>query len=169
AAAMIVSLTLLGQLLELCARAKTSSAIRELLDLAPRIAHRVDDDGNESDVPLDQVHSGDHLRVRPGESMPVDGEVLEGNSSVDESMLTGESMPVKKVAGDAVIGATLNGNGSLLIRAGKVGADSLLSQIVSLVAKAQRSRAPMQKLADRVAGVFVIAVLIAAVLTFSVW
>ncbi|MEZ5439687.1 MAG: heavy metal translocating P-type ATPase [Lysobacteraceae bacterium] len=169
AAAMIISLTLLGQLLELRARARTSTAIRDLLDLAPRIAHRVDEHGNERDVPLEQVQSGDRLRVRPGESMPVDGEVLDGQSSVDESMLTGESMPVKKVAGDAVIGATLNGNGSLLIRAGKVGADSLLSQIVALVAKAQRSRAPMQKLADRVAGVFVIGVLVAAMLTFAVW
>ncbi|MEZ5465674.1 MAG: heavy metal translocating P-type ATPase, partial [Lysobacteraceae bacterium] len=169
AAAMIVSLTLLGQLLELRARSKTSNAIRELLDLAPRIAHRIDEHGNESDVPLEQVQSGDRLRVRPGESMPVDGEVLEGQSSVDESMLTGESMPVKKAAGDNVIGATINGNGSLLIRAGKVGADSLLSQIVSLVAKAQRSRAPMQKLADRVAGVFVVAVLVIAVATFAVW
>ena len=169
AAAMIVSLTLLGQLLELRARAKTSTAIRELLDLAPRIAHRIDEHGNESDVPLEQVQSGDRLRVRPGESMPVDGEVLEGRSSVDESMLTGESMPVKKAVGDAVIGATMNGSGSLLIRAEKVGADSLLSQIVSLVAKAQRSRAPMQKLADRVAGMFVVAVLLIAVATFAVW
>ncbi|KAF1712404.1 copper-translocating P-type ATPase [Pseudoxanthomonas kalamensis DSM 18571] len=169
AAAVIVSLTLLGQLLELRARAKTSQAIRDLLGLAPKTARRMREDGGEEDIELSRVQVGDRLRVRPGETVPVDGEVLEGRSHVDESMLTGEPMPVAKQAGDAVIGATMNGNGALLIRAGKVGAQTMLAQIVQLVAQAQRSRAPMQRLADKVAYGFVLAVLGAALLTFLAW
>ncbi|MCA9730425.1 MAG: HAD-IC family P-type ATPase, partial [Candidatus Eisenbacteria bacterium] len=169
AAAVIVSLTLLGQLLELKARSKTSAAIKALLGLAPKTARRIDEAGNEEDVPLDSVQSGDRLRVRPGEKVPVDGAVLEGRSSIDESMLTGEPIPVEKGAGDKVIGATLNGTGSLVIRAEKVGSDSVLAQIVQLVAQAQRSRAPMQKMADKVAYWFVLAVIAAAVATFLVW
>jgi Cu+-exporting ATPase len=169
AAAVIVSLTLLGQLLELGARSKTSAAIRALLGLAPKTARRLRDDGSEEDIELSHVHVGDRLRVRPGEKVPVDGVVLEGGSHVDESMLTGEPMPVAKQAGDTVIGATLNGNGALLIRAEKIGAQTVLSQIVQLVAQAQRSRAPMQRLADKVAYWFVLGVLAAAVLTFFAW
>ncbi len=169
AAAVIVSLTLLGQLLELRARAKTSAAIKSLLGLAPKEARRLNDDGSEEDIPLTHVHVGDRLRVRPGEKVPVDGEVVDGSSSVDESMLTGEPIPVSKRAGDPVIGATLNGTGSLVIRAAKVGSDTVLAQIVQLVAHAQRSRAPMQRMADKVAFWFVLSVLGIAVLTFFAW
>ncbi|MGQ4583599.1 heavy metal translocating P-type ATPase [Lysobacter sp. F60174L2] len=169
AAAVIVSLTLLGQLLELRARSRTGAAIKGLLGLAPKEARRINDDGSEEDIPLTHVHVGDRLRVRPGEKVPVDGEVVEGRSSVDESMLTGEPVPVEKTVGASVIGATQNGTGALVIRAGKVGADTVLSQIVQLVAQAQRSRAPMQRMADRVAFWFVLAVLAAAVATFFVW
>ncbi|KAF1693180.1 hypothetical protein CSC62_13490 [Pseudoxanthomonas jiangsuensis] len=169
AAAVIVALTLLGQLLELKARSRTSSAIRALLELAPAHARRLRGDGGEEDVPLAQVQVGDRLRVRPGEKVPVDGEVLEGRSHVDESMLTGEPMPVAKAAGDAVVGATLNGNGALVIRATRVGEQTVLARIVQLVAQAQRSRAPMQRLADRVARWFVLGVMAVAVLTFVLW
>ncbi|WDJ08224.1 heavy metal translocating P-type ATPase [Xanthomonas campestris] len=169
AAAVIVSLTLLGQLLELRARSKTGAAIKALLGLAPKEARRLNDDGSEEDIALSHVHVGDRLRVRPGEKVPVDGEVVEGRSSVDESMLTGEPIPVEKTAGDTVIGATLNGTGALVIRAGKVGSDTVLAQIVQMVAQAQRSRAPMQRMADKVAFWFVLAVLGIAVLTFFAW
>jgi len=169
AAAVIVSLTLLGQLLELKARSKTSAAIKALLGLAPKTARRLRDDGSEEDVELSQVHVGDRLRVRPGEKVPVDGEVIEGRSHIDESMLTGEPMPVEKTVGSAVIGATLNGTGSLVIRAGKVGSQTVLAQIVQMVVQAQRSRAPMQRMADKVAYWFVLAVLSASVITFFVW
>ena len=169
AAAVIVSLTLLGQLLELRARYKTSAAIKALLGLAPKTARRIKDDGSEEDIPLNSVHVGNRLRVRPGEKVPVDGTVLEGRSSIDESMLTGEPIPVEKAADAKVIGATLNGTGSLVIRADQVGSATVLSQIVQLVAQAQRSRAPMQRMADKVAFWFVLAVLGAAVLTFFAW
>nr|WP_078059811.1 heavy metal translocating P-type ATPase [Xanthomonas massiliensis] len=169
AATTIISLTLLGQVLELKARAQTSAAIRALLGLAPRTARRIAADGSEADVPLEQVAVGDRLRVRPGEKVPVDGTVLEGDSAVDESMLTGEPLPVHKRAGDALIGATLNTSGALVMRAGKVGADTVLAQIVQLVAQAQRSRAPMQRLADGVAYWFVLAVVAVAVLTLLGW
>ncbi|WP_133478719.1 heavy metal translocating P-type ATPase [Cognatilysobacter segetis] len=169
AAAVIVSLTLLGQVLELRARSKTSAAIRALLGLAPKTARRLRDDGAEEDVPLSHVHVGDRLRVRPGEKVPVDGTVLEGRSSVDESMLTGEPMPVGKGEGAKVFGATLNGTGSLVIRADQVGSATVLSQIVQMVAQAQRSRAPMQRMADRVAVGFVLAVVAVAVATFFAW
>lgn len=169
AAAVIVSLTLLGQLLELKARSKTSAAIKALLGLAPKTARRIDDAGVEEDIPLDDVHAGDRLRVRPGEKIPVDGTVLEGRSSIDESMLTGEPIPVEKEKGDKVMGATLNGTGSLVVRADQVGAATMLSQIVQLVAQAQRSRAPMQRMADKVAFWFVLAVLAAALLTLLGW
>ncbi len=160
AAAMIVSLTLLGQILELRARSRTSSALKDLLGLAPKTARRLRDDGSEEDIELSHVHVGDRLRVRPGEKVPVDGEVIEGSSHVDESMLTGEPIPVEKSVGSNVIGATLNGSGSLVIRAEKIGAETVLSQIVQLVAQAQRSRAPMQRMADTVSFWFVLAVLI---------
>ncbi|GAB2655234.1 heavy metal translocating P-type ATPase [Arenimonas aestuarii] len=169
AAAVIVSLTLLGQMLELRARSRTSAAIKSLLGLAPKTARRLLDDGREEDIELSHVHVGDRLRVRPGEKVPVDGSVLEGRSNVDESMLTGEPMPVEKSVGDAVIGATMNGAGSLVIRAEKVGSETVLSQIVQLVAQAQRSRAPMQRMADKVAFWFVLAVLAIAVATFLAW
>ncbi|HEY9540835.1 MAG TPA: heavy metal translocating P-type ATPase [Luteimonas sp.] len=169
AAAVIVSLTLLGQLLELRARSKTSAAIKALLQLAPKTARRLRDDGTEEDIELGHVHVGDRLRVRPGEKVPVDGKVLEGQSNVDESMLTGEPIPVAKSAGADVIGATMNGTGSLVIRAEKVGSATVLSQIVQLVAQAQRSRAPMQRMADKVSFWFVLAVLAAAVATLLVW
>ena len=169
AAAVIISLTLLGQLMELRARSKTSAAIKALLGLAPRTARRINDDGSEEDIPLEHVHVGNRLRVRPGEKMPVDGIVVDGRSSVDESMLTGEAIPVEKHADDKVIGASINGTGSLVIRAEKVGSDTVLSQIVQLVAQAQRSRAPMQRMADKVAYWFVLGVLAAAVLTFFGW
>ena len=169
AAAVIVSLTLLGQLLELRARAATSGAIRALLGLAPKTARRLGDDGSEEDVDLSQVHVGDRLRVRPGEKVPVDGVVLEGASSVDESMLTGEPVPVEKLPGNRLIGATINGTGSLVMRAEQVGAETVLSQIVQMVANAQRSRAPMQRMADIVAYWFVLAVAMIAAATFFVW
>jgi Cu+-exporting ATPase len=169
AAAVIVSLTLLGQLLELRARAQTSAAIKALLGLAPKTARRLRDDGSEEDVELTHVHVGDRLRVRPGEKVPVDGVVLEGRSHLDESMLTGEPVPVAKDVGDEVIGATLNGSGSLVIRAAKVGSATVLAQIVQLVAQAQRSRAPMQRMADQVAFWFVLAVLAVALLTLLGW
>ena len=169
AAAVIISLTLLGQMLELKARSQTSAAIKSLLGLAPKTARRIMPDGVEEDIPLTHVHQGDHLRVRPGEKVPVDGTVLEGESAVDESMLTGEPLPVTKRAGDALIGATLNTHGSLVMEAQKVGAETMLSQIVLMVAKAQRSKAPMQRMADAVAGYFVVGVILIAILTFFGW
>ncbi len=169
AAAVITVLVLLGQVLELRARSQTSGAIRALLNLAPRTARLIMPDGSDRDVPLDQVKPGEKLRVRPGEKVPVDGVVLEGSSSVDESMITGESIPVEKRAGDKVIGATVNGAGGFTMQAGKVGADSLLAQIVRMVSEAQRSRAPIQRLADVVSAWFVPAVLASAVVTFVVW
>jgi len=169
AAAVIVTLVFLGQILELKARERTGSAIRALLDLAPKTARRLGSDGSETDVPLDEVVAGDRLRVRPGESVPVDGIVLEGHSSIDESMLTGEPLPVEKIEHDIVTGGTLNRNGTLLIKAEKVGADTVLSQIVGMVAAAQRSRAPIQGLADRVAAWFVPAVVLVAIIAFIVW
>ena len=169
AAAAIIILVLLGQVLELRARSRTSSAIRALLDLSPKMARIMRDDGAEYDVPLDQVKPGDKLRVRPGEKIPTDGAVLDGLSSVDESMVTGESIPIEKHAGDKVIGATVNGTGWLLMRAERVGSETMLAQIVKMVSEAQRSRAPIQKLADKVAAWFVPAVLAAAVITFVVW
>ncbi len=169
AAAVIIVLVLLGQVLELRARSQASSAIRALLNLAPRIARLILPDGSDRDVPLDQVKPGDRLRVRPGEKVPVDGTVLEGSSSVDESMITGESIPVEKKTGDKVIGATVNGAGGFTMQAQKVGADSLLAQIVHMVSEAQRSRAPIQRLADVVSGWFVPAVVASAALTFVVW
>ncbi len=168
AAAVIVTLVLLGQLLELRAREQTGGAIRALLDLAPKTARLVDDRG-ERDVPLDMVRSGDRLRVRPGEGIPVDGTVLEGSSSVDESMISGEPIPVGKREGDAVTGGAMNQTGTFLMRAEKVGADTMLNRIVQMVAEAQRSQAPIQKLADRVAGWFVPLVLVVAVVAFVVW
>jgi len=169
AAAVIVSLTLLGQIFELRARSQTSAAIKSLLGLAPKTARRIAADGSEEDIPLSHVHLGDRLRVRPGEKVPVDGAVEEGQSAVDESMLTGEAIPVSKQPGDKLIGATINANGSLIMRAEKVGAETVLAQIVQMVAQAQRSRAPMQRLADVVAGYFVMVVMSIAVLTFFGW
>jgi len=169
AAAVIVTLVLLGQVLELRARSQTGAAIRALLGLAPKTARRVHDDGREEDVPLDQVQPGDRLRIRPGEKVPVDGVVLEGASAVDESMVTGEPMPVEKQTGDRVTGATVNNTGSLIMQAERVGADTLLARIVQMVAEAQRSRAPIQKLADTVSGYFVPAVILIALVTFIVW
>ncbi len=169
AAAVIVSLTLLGQIFELRARSQTSAAIKSLLGLAPKTARRIRSDGTEEDVPLTDVHLGDRLRVRPGEKVPVDGVVLEGDSAVDESMLTGEAIPVSKQPGDKLIGATLNTSGSLVIQAEKVGAATVLSQIVQMVAQAQRSRAPLQRLADVVAGYFVVVVMSIALLSFFGW
>jgi P-type Cu+ transporter len=169
AAAAIVTLILLGQVLELRARSRTSSAIKQLLGLAPKSARQIGLDGTERDVPLDQVQVGDRLRVRPGEKIPVDGVVLEGRSHVDQSMVTGEPLPVERQAGDRVVGATINGTGGLVIRAEKVGAETLLARIVAMVAEAQRSRAPVQKLADAVAGWFVPAVIAIALATFAVW
>jgi Cu+-exporting ATPase len=169
AAAVITTLVLLGQVLELRARSRTGAAIRALLGLAPKTARRIGADGSEEDVPLEQVQSGDRLRVRPGEKVPVDGKVVEGSSSVDESMITGEPIPVQKGAGDRVIGATVNGTGSLVMEAERVGADTLLAQIVQMVAEAQRSRAPIQKLADLVAAYFVPTVVGTAVVTFIIW
>ena len=168
AAAAITTLVLLGQVLELRARSRTGAAIRALLDLSPKMA-RVLRDGREEDIPLEQVVLGDRLRVRPGEKVPVDGTVLEGSSGIDESMITGESIPVSKAPGSPVIGATVNGTGSLVIRAERVGGETLLAQIVRMVSQAQRSRAPIQRLADRVAGWFVPAVIAIAVLTFAAW
>jgi Cu+-exporting ATPase len=169
AAAVIISLTLLGQILELKARSKTSAAIKSLLGLAPKTARRIQADGSESDVPLTHVHVGDLLRIRPGEKIPVDGRVTEGGSAIDESMLTGEPIPVTKRVGDPLMGATLNTYGALVMRSEKVGSSTVLSQIVQMVAQAQRSKAPMQRMADTVAAWFAMAVVAAAVLTFLGW
>ncbi len=169
AAAVIVTLVLLGQVLELKARSRTSAAIKMLLGLAPKTARRLREEGSEEDVPLDQVKPGDRLRVRPGEKVPVDGVVLEGVSSIDESLLTGEPIPVEKQPGDRLSGSTVNGTGSLVMRAERVGTETLVAQIVRLVAEAQRSRAPVQRLADKVAGYFVPVVVGIAIITFVVW
>ena len=169
AAVVIVTLILLGQVLELRARSRTGDAIRSLLGLAAKTARRLGDGDREEDVPLDQVQVGDRLLIRPGEKVPVDGVVIDGSSSVDESMVTGEPIPVEKVSGDQVIGATINGNGRFVVRAEKVGAETLLSRIVAMVAEAQRSRAPIQKLADVVASYFVPIVIAVAALTFIAW
>ena len=169
AAAVIVTLILFGQVLELKARSQTGAAIKALLGLAPKTARKIDDEGNETDIPLEDVQVGDRLRVRPGEKIPVDGMVIDGSSSVDESMISGEPLPVQKKRDDEVIGATVNSTGTLTIRADKVGSDTVLSQIVKMVAEAQRSRAPIQKLADLVAGYFVPAVIATALVAFLVW
>lgn len=169
AAAVIITLVLLGQVLELKARDKTSSAIKALLGLAPKVARIVREDGTEEDIPLEKVVANDLLRVRPGEKVPVDGEIIEGNSTIDESMVTGEPLPVSKKQGDIVTGATINGNGSFIMKAVRVGNDTLLAQIVKMVSEAQRSRAPIQGLADKVAGYFVPAVVGISMLTFIVW
>ena len=169
AAAVITALVLLGQVLELRARARTSSAIKSLLGLAPKTAHRVAADGTEADIPLETVHVGNSLRVRPGEKVPVDGKVIHGSSAVDESMISGEPVPVEKTPGSAVVGGTINGTGTFIMQAERVGRDTLLSQIVQMVGQAQRSRAPIQRLADAVAGWFVPAVIGAAIVTFAVW
>ena len=169
AAVVIVALVFVGQVLELRARERTGDAIRALLDLAPKTARRILPDGSEYDAPLENVMQGDRLRVRPGDAVPVDGTVIEGRSSLDEIMLTGESMPVEKGPGDAVTGATINKNGSLVIEAGKVGADTVLAQIVTMVSNARRSRAPIQGLVDRVSSVFVPAVVGITVLSFAAW
>ena len=169
AAAVITVLVLLGQVLELRARAQTCGAIRALLNLAPKLAHRIRESGEDEDVLVADVHAGDRLRVRPGEAIPVDGIVLEGRSAVDEAMVTGEAMPVEKAPGNKVIGGTINGRGSFVMRAEKVGADTMLAHIVQMVAEAQRSRAPIQRLADTVSGYFVPAVIAVAVLAFAAW
>ena len=169
AAAVIVTLVLLGQVLELRARSQTGAAIKALLGLAPKTARRVSSSGDEEDVPIESIQPGDRLRIRPGEKVPVDGRVVEGHSSVDESMVTGEPVPVEKRADDKVVGGTVNGTGTLVMQAEKVGADTLLSRIVRMVAEAQRSRAPIQKLADTVAGYFVPVVVVVSILTFIVW
>ncbi|MDB5575645.1 MAG: copper-translocating P-type ATPase, partial [Bradyrhizobium sp.] len=168
-AAVITVLVLLGQVLELRAREATSGAIKALLGLAPKTARRIGDDGADHEVEIDSLQVGDHLRVRPGEKVPVDGVILEGRSSLDESLVTGESMPVTKEAGAAVIAGTLNQSGGFVMRADKVGRDTLLSQIVKMVAEAQRSRAPIQRLADQVAGWFVPVVIVVAVIAFAAW
>ncbi len=169
AAVVIVTLVFVGQVLELRARERTGDAIRALLDLAPKTARRILPDGTEYDAPLENIMEGDRLRVRPGEAVPVDGMVIDGRSSLDESMLTGESMPVEKEPGDAVTGATINHNGSLVIEAGKVGADTVLAQIVAMVSNARRSRAPIQGMADRVSAIFVPTVVAVAIIAFIVW
>jgi Cu+-exporting ATPase len=169
AAAVIISLTLLGQVMELKARSQTSAAIKSLLGLAPKTARRIRPDGVEENVALTQVHVGDLLRVRPGEKVPVDGVVTEGRSAIDESMLTGEPLPVSKRVGDKVIGATINSSGALVMRSEKVGSATVLAQIVQMVAQAQRSKAPMQRMADVVAGYFVVTVVAIALLTFLGW
>ena len=169
AAVVIISLTLFGQMLELKARSQTSAAIKSLLGLAPKTARRIEPDGSEADIPLSHVHVGDQLRVRPGEKVPVDGVVVEGSSALDESMLTGEPMPVSKHAGDKLIGATLNTSGALVMRSEHVGSATVLSQIVQMVSQAQRSRAPMQRMADTVAGYFVVGVVSIALLSFFGW
>ncbi len=169
AVAVIISLTLLGQVMELKARSQTSAAIKSLLGLSPKTARRINPDGSEQDIPLSNVHVGDRLRIRPGEKIPVDGVVLEGESAVDEAMLTGEPLPVSKRPGDKVIGATINTSGSLIMRSEKIGSDTVLSQIIQMVAQAQRSRAPMQRMADVVAGYFVVTVVVISILTLFVW
>ncbi|KKM85607.1 hypothetical protein LCGC14_1287420, partial [marine sediment metagenome] len=169
AAAVIVTLVLLGQVMELRAREGTGKAIRALLDMAAKTARLINADGTEAEVPLEDVKVGDHLRVRPGDKVPVDGVVVEGRSSIDESMISGEPVPVEKVGGDKVTGATINGTGSLVMEATRVGTDTTLSQIVEMVANAQRSRAPIQKFADMVAGKFVPAVIGIAALSFVAW
>ncbi len=169
AAAVITVLVLLGQVLELRARDRTSGAIKALLGLAPKSARRVRADGNDEDVALEHIAAGDLLRVRPGEKVPVDGEITEGRSSLDESMVTGESMPVTKEAGAKVIGGTLNASGGFVMRAEKIGSETMLARIVQMVADAQRSRAPIQRLADQVSGWFVPAVIAVAVLAFAAW
>ncbi len=166
---MIVTLILLGQVLELRARSQTSSAIRSLLGLAPKTALLIRNDNREEEAPLDSVRAGDRLRVRPGEKTPVDGVVLEGASAVDESMLTGEPMPVEKGPGSQVTGGTVNGTGSFVMQAERVGSDTVLARIVRLVGEAQRTRAPIQRLADAVSAWFVPAVILVAVVTFAVW
>src|ERR1039458_5841366 len=168
-AAVIVALVLLGQVLELRARSQTSGAIRALLGLAPKTARRLDDKGGEADVPLEQVQVGNRLRVRPGEKVPVDGTLLEGHSSVDESMISGEPIPVEKDKEARVTAGTVNGTGGFVMSAERVGADTLLAQIVKMVSEAQRSRAPIQRLADRVSSYFVPAVIVSAIVTFIVW
>ncbi|MGH8010247.1 MAG: HAD-IC family P-type ATPase, partial [Candidatus Binatia bacterium] len=168
-AAVIVTLVLLGQVLELRARSQTSSAIKALLGLAPKTARVIREDGSEADTPLDQVQVGDRLRVRPGEKVPVDGVVLEGQSAVDESMVTGEAIPVEKTAGSRVTGGTVNGTGGFVLRAEHVGSGTLLAQIVRMVSEAQRSRAPIQRLADLVSGYFVPAVVLVSLFTFVIW
>jgi Cu+-exporting ATPase len=169
AAVVIVALVFVGQVLELRARERTGDAIRALLDLAPKTARRILPDGTEYDAPLENIMEGDRLRVRPGDAIPVDGTVIEGRSSLDESMLTGESMPVEKGPGDEVTGATINKNGSLVMEAGKVGSDTVLAQIVAMVSNARRSRAPIQGLADRVSAIFVPTVVVIAIVAFVVW
>jgi Cu+-exporting ATPase len=169
AAAVIVTLVLLGQVLELKARGQTSAAIKALLGLAPKTARRIESDGSEVDIPLEQVAVGDQLRVRPGEKIPVDGVVMSGQSSVDESMVSGEPIPVEKVTGSKVVGATINGTGGLVMKAEKIGKDTLLAQIVQMVAEAQRSRAPIQKLVDQVSAYFVPAVVLIAIVTAILW
>ena len=169
AAAVIISLTLLGQILELKARSQTSAAIKSLLGLAPKTARRIRADGVEEDIPLERVQIGDSLRVRPGEKVPVDGLIMEGSSAIDESMLTGEPLPVSKKVGDKVIGATMNTNGALIIKAERVGSSTVLAQIVQMVSQAQRSRAPMQRMADVVAGYFVFVVVLVALISFFAW
>src|SRR5699024_6917165 len=168
-AAVIVTLVLLGQVLELRARERTSDALKALLNLAPPTAHRLRDDGEEEEIDLARVHVGDRLRIRPGDKVPVDGEIEEGRSTLDESMITGEPVPVEKKAGDAVTGGTVNRHGSFIMRARHIGSDTLLSRIVQMVADAQRSRAPIQGLADRVAAWFVPAVVLVAMAGFAVW
>lgn len=169
AAAVIVTLVLLGQVLELKARGQTSAAIKALLGLQPKTARRIEPNGIEADVPIEEIQIGDQIRVRPGEKIPVDGAVLSGNSSVDESMVSGESIPVEKTTGSKVVGATINGTGSLVVKAEKIGKDTLLSQIVQMVSEAQRSRAPIQKLVDQVSAYFVPTVMVIAVMAFIVW
>ena len=169
AAAVITVLVLLGQVLELRARERTSGAIKALLDLSPKIARRIKPDGSDEDVSLDQVNAGDQLRVRPGERVPVDGSILDGRSAIDESMVTGESMPVTKSTGDKVVGGTMNKSGAFVMRAERIGKETALAQIVQMVAQAQRSRAPIQRLADQVSGWFVPAVIAIAVLAFLAW
>ena len=169
AAAVITTLVLLGQVLELRAREQTSGAIKALLDLSPKTARRITDSGDDEEIPLDAVQRGDRLRVRPGEAVPVDGTVIDGRSAVDESLVTGESMPVTKTTGDPVIGGTINGSGALMMEAEKVGIDTMLSRIVAMVSEAQRSRAPIQRMADKVAGIFVPVVIVIAVIAFIVW
>lgn len=168
-AAVITVLVLLGQVLEMRARERTGGAIRALLDLAPKLARRVRDDGSDEEIPLEHVHVGDRLRVRPGDKVPVDGTVDEGRSAVDESMITGEAIPVEKAPGDSVIGGTINGTGGFVLRAARVGSETMLARIVEMVGQAQRSRAPIQRLADRVSGWFVPLVVVIAVLAFAAW